>query len=62
MVRGKLREAARQMRERVSAPPDQIVIFAGLPRFCAWPILLQIQQVVVQRRVVVLGPRTWVDE
>jgi hypothetical protein len=50
------------VRERISTPPDQIVIFTGPPGFCAWPILFQIEKVVVQRGVVDVIPRAGVYE
>lgn len=54
---GKLGEMRREFCNRVSAPPDQVIAFTGLSRFCAWPVFFQIEQVVVQTRIIRIVPR-----
>ena len=38
-----LREVGREVCKRITAPPNQVIVFAGLPGLCAWPVLFEIQ-------------------
>lgn len=43
IVVGKLREPAREVRTRITAPPDQVITFTRLSGFCARPVLFEIE-------------------
>jgi hypothetical protein len=51
-----------EMGKRISTPPDEVIVFAGHPGFCAWPIFFEIEQVVVQSRVVGFVPWARINE